>query len=77
MKAHTIIKTRRVEEYQVFHLGDEYKISRYKNIKSMSDNKSYFISKKRSWKVYDALGKKPTLKEAKSFILIFSLVPIL
>ena len=70
MKAHTIIKNHSFEEYIVFHNGDEFKINKYKNIKGIPDNKSFFVYKKIGYKTYEGFTpyKYNTLREAKKGI---------
>tara|TARA_R100001440_G_scaffold66837_1_gene87987 strand:+ start:351 stop:584 length:234 start_codon:yes stop_codon:yes gene_type:complete len=71
MKAHIIRKNHIIEEYKVFHKGNEFNIKRYVNVKGIPDNKSYFVYKKIGYQTYESLrgnSKFISIKEAKQGI---------
>lgn len=70
MKAHVVRNNSTIKEWQVFHLGDEFKISKYLNVKGIADNESYFVYKKIGYKTYEGFNpyKHNTLNDAKSSI---------
>lgn len=70
MKSHLEKNNKNVKQWIIFYGGNEFQITKYKNVEGIMDNQSFFLYRKIRYKTYEGCTpyKHKTLIDAKKSI---------